>query len=271
MLCHRPFITVGGELTGDMLDLSYQMGSGIYLAPLQMQANNGILVIDDFGRQPLTPDELLNRWIVPLDRNVDYLSLEYGVKFEVPFDAKIVFSTNLQPESLGDEAFFRRIQSKVMVPAIADDQFDQVLHRVVQKHGVELTQDAPGHLRWMSRELGDGDLRPYLPGAVVEILQMICSFEGRPLLLDPPIIERIAHLFFTHSPEARGKTAASVGMTGQVLGSTPGPARAEESPAAEVPAPTPAPAPAAAAAAPADEPAFTFGASQEAASQDFGT
>ncbi|MDZ7732386.1 MAG: hypothetical protein U5R31_04080 [Acidimicrobiia bacterium] len=120
MLCKRPFITVGGELTGDVLDLAYQSGSGVYLASIQMQANNGILVIDDFGRQTLRPEELLNRWIVPLDRRIDYLSLSYGVKFEVPFDSKIVFSTNLEPEELRDEAFFRRIQSKVLVPPIDD-------------------------------------------------------------------------------------------------------------------------------------------------------
>ena len=100
-----------------------------------MQANNGILVIDDFGRQALTPEQLLNRWIVPLDRQIDYLSLDYGMKFEVPFDAKIVFSTNLSPEALGDEAFFRRIQSKILIPSIDDDQFDEVLRRVATRHG----------------------------------------------------------------------------------------------------------------------------------------
>ena len=138
MLCKRPFIIVGGELSADMLDLAYQSGSGIYLAPVQMQANNGVLVIDDFGRQAtLTPAELLNRWIVPLDRHIDYLSLDYGMKFEVPFDAKIVFSTNLEPATLGDEAFFRRIQSKILIPTITDDQFDEVLRRVAEAQDVD--------------------------------------------------------------------------------------------------------------------------------------
>jgi hypothetical protein len=201
VLCKRPFIIVGGELNGSMLDLAYQSGSGVYLAPIQMQANNGILVIDDFGRQTLSPQALLNRWIVPLDRQVDYLSLDYGLKFQVPFDAKIVFSTNLQPTTLGDEAFFRRIQSKILIPTITDDQFEEVLRRVATANGVEMTPDAATHLRWMSRELGDGDLRPYLPGAVVKILKSICVFEDLPLRLDPRMIERIAHIYFTHAPE----------------------------------------------------------------------
>jgi len=201
VLCQRPFIIVGGELTGSKLDLAYQSGSGVYLPSIQMQANNGILVIDDFGRQTLTPAELLNRWIVPLDRQVDYLSLDYGLKFEVPFDSKIVFSTNLEPTTLGDEAFFRRIQSKILIPTITDDQFEEVLRRVAIAMDVELSPDAGTHLRWMSRELGDGDLRPYLPGAVCKILISICEFEDVPVRLDPTMIERIAHMYFTHAPE----------------------------------------------------------------------
>jgi hypothetical protein len=200
MLCKRPFIIVGGELSADKLDLAYQQASGTYLAPVQMQANNGVLVIDDFGRQAtLTPADLLNRWIVPLDRHIDYLSLDYGMKFEVPFDAKIVFSTNLEPATLGDEAFFRRIQSKILIPTISDDQFDEVLRRVALAQDIELTPDASTHLRWMSRELGDGDLRPYLPGSVAKILRAICTFEERPMVLDPPMIERIASMYFTHN------------------------------------------------------------------------
>jgi hypothetical protein len=201
VLCERPFITVGGELTAEQLDLKYQAGSGTYSAPLQMQANSGILIIDDFGRQALSPEALLNRWIVPLDRHLDYLSLEYGMKFPVPFDAKIVFSTNLAPESLGDEAFFRRIQSKVLIPPIRDRQFEAVLERVARDRAIEMSADAPTHLRWMSRTLGDGDLRPYLPSAVINILESICAFEQRPLYLDPPMIERIADMYFTQAAE----------------------------------------------------------------------
>jgi hypothetical protein len=202
VLCHRPCLIVGGELGPEMLDLKYQRESGTYVAPVQMQANNGILVIDDFGRQAhLTPEALLNRWIVPLDRQRDHLKLDHGVKFDIPFDVKIVFSTNLQPETLGDEAFFRRIQSKVLIPSITDDAFDEVLRRVCEHNGVRLTPDAPEHLRRTSRELGDGDLRPYLPAAMCKILNSICTFEDLPLELHPAMIDRIAHLYFTHTDD----------------------------------------------------------------------
>src|SRR6185295_10911326 len=103
--CRRPSIIVGGELTAGLLELRYDELSGIYSAPLQMKANNGIFVIDDFGRQLMSPRELLNRWIVPLDRRVDYLSLRYGLKFEIPFQLLVVFATNLSPSALADEAF----------------------------------------------------------------------------------------------------------------------------------------------------------------------
>jgi hypothetical protein len=205
VLCDRPSIIVGGELVGSMLDLQYQADSGIYLAPLQMQANNGILVIDDFGRQSLTPEQLLNRWIVPLDRQIDYLSLDYGMKFEVPFDAKIVFSTNLSPEVLGDEAFFRRIQSKILIPTIDDEQFDEVLRRVATAMKVELAPGAAAHLRHVSKNKGDGDLRPYLPGAVCKILKSICAFAKLPPVLDDDMIDRVAAVYFTHAGKTRGE------------------------------------------------------------------
>jgi predicted ATPase with chaperone activity len=210
VVCERPTITVGGELTGQHLDLAYQAGSGLYQAPIQMQANNGILVIDDFGRQVLTPEQLLNRWIVPLDRGIDYLALEYGTKFDVPFDAKIVFSTNLAPESLGDEAFFRRIESKVLIPPIDDDQFDEVLHRVASAKQVTVAPGAPQHLRQLSRRLGDGDLRPYLPAVVFRLLEAICKFEGTERHLDEALVERIGRMYFTRSGDDPRSTRPEV-------------------------------------------------------------
>ena len=123
------------------MDLTYESGVGIYLAPIQMQANNGLLVIDDFGRQTITPEALLNRWIVPLDRRLDYLSLSYGVRFDIPFDVKVVFSTNLDPATLGDEAFYRRIQNKILVSSISDAEFDEVLFRSADAAGITI---APG-------------------------------------------------------------------------------------------------------------------------------
>ena len=122
---------VGGELIPSMLELRLDEASGIYAAPLQMKANNGIFIIDDFGRQLMSPRDLLNRWIVPLDRRVDYLMLRYGVKFQIPFELMVVFSTNLEPSDLADEAFLRRIHNKIFVDAVDDKAFDQIFHRVV--------------------------------------------------------------------------------------------------------------------------------------------
>jgi len=210
VVCRRPAILAGGELQMSQLDLTYEASSGVYVAPLQMQANNGVFVIDDFGRQQgLTPELLLNRWIVPLDRRVDYLSLTYGLKFEIPFDVKVVFSTNRDPASLGDEAFFRRIQNKILVPPISDGEFDEVLRRVTETFGIAVKPDAPAYLRRMSRELGDGDLRPYLPKEVCRILKSVCLYHNLPLVLDKSTVDRVAAVYFT---KVATMMAADAGM-----------------------------------------------------------
>ena len=121
--CRRPFIVSGGELTLDMLDLRYNDVSKMYEAPFQLKANNGIYLIDDFGRQRATPAEVLNRWIVPMERRLDYLSFLTGGKMTVPFETFLVFSTNLNPADLGDEAFLRRIQYKMLLRGPARNEF----------------------------------------------------------------------------------------------------------------------------------------------------
>src|SRR5437867_13270182 len=130
-----------------MLELRLDESSGVYAAPFQMKANNGILLIDDFGRQVISPRELLNRWIVPLDRRVDYLSLRYGVKFQIPFETMVVFSTNLDPQDLADEAFLRRIHNKIYVEAVDAGSFDQIFARVVQARQLEAEPDSAEYLR----------------------------------------------------------------------------------------------------------------------------
>jgi hypothetical protein len=127
--CKRPFITTGGELTMEMLDLSFNATSKVYDAPYQLKANNGIYLIDDFGRQRCTPAEVLNRWIVPMERRVDYLTFRTGGKMTAPFEAFLVFSTNLQPEQLGDEAFLRRIEYKMLMKSPAADEFREIFRR----------------------------------------------------------------------------------------------------------------------------------------------
>ena len=127
--CRRPFIVSGGELNLEMLDLSYNVTSKVYDAPFQVKANNGIYLIDDFGRQKASPAEVLNRWIVPMERRIDYLTFHSGGKMTVPFEAFLIFSTNLAPEQLGDEAFLRRIQYKMLVPNPTEDEFIEIFKR----------------------------------------------------------------------------------------------------------------------------------------------
>jgi hypothetical protein len=124
--CKRPFIVSGGELSLDMLDLRYNQISKVYEAPFQLKANNGVYLIDDFGRQRATPVEVLNRWIVPMERRVDYLSFLTGGKMTAPFDAFVVFSTNLNPADLGDEAFLRRIQYKMLLRGPSVQEFVRI-------------------------------------------------------------------------------------------------------------------------------------------------
>jgi SpoVK/Ycf46/Vps4 family AAA+-type ATPase len=132
--CRRPFITSGGELSVSMLDLSHNPVSKIYDAPLQLKANNGIYLVDDFGRQVSSPAQILNRWIIPMDRRVDHLSLSNGGKMPVPFEAFLVFSTNLNPSELGDEAFIRRIQYKMLLRSPDESEFYTIFRNCCESH-----------------------------------------------------------------------------------------------------------------------------------------
>ena len=133
----RPFIVSGGELTLPMLDLSFNPGSRVYDAPFQLKANNGIYLIDDFGRQRVSPAEVLNRWIVPMERRVDFLSFLTGGKAQVPFECFLLFSTNLRPDQLGDEAFLRRIQYKMLLRSPDEAEFAQIFTRFCESQGLE--------------------------------------------------------------------------------------------------------------------------------------
>src|SRR6204780_4295295 len=178
ILCKLPCIIVGGELIPSMLELRLDEASGIYAAPMQMKANNGILIIDDFGRQLMSPRDLLNRWIVPLDRNVDYLTLRYGVKFQIPFELMVVFSTNLEPSDLADEAFLRRIHNKIYVEAVDAGSFDQIFARVVQSRGLQAEPDSAEFLRKLCLREGRTELRACYPADICNILLSIGRYEG---------------------------------------------------------------------------------------------
>ena len=142
----RPFIVVGGELTMEGLDLVYNVDFKYYEAPFQMKANGGVLLIDDFGRQAVRPSELLNRWIVPLDRRIDFMTLHTGRKFEVPFEVLIVFSTNLQPRELVDEAFLRRIRHKIHVGDPSWEEFAEIFRRAAKNRNIPFSEPALAYL-----------------------------------------------------------------------------------------------------------------------------
>ncbi len=135
----RPFIVSGGELTLETLDLSYNAVAKTYDAPLHMKANNGIYLIDDFGRQKVTPAEVLNRWIIPMERRIDFLSFQNGSKMHVPFEVFLVFSTNLKPNDLGDEAFLRRIQYKMLMKSPDEFEFASIFKKFAESQGLNAT------------------------------------------------------------------------------------------------------------------------------------
>jgi len=133
---HRPVVVAGGELTLKTLDLEFNPISKFYEAPLQMKANNGLFIIDDFGRQQINPQQLINRWIVPLERRIDLLTLHTGMKFEIPFDQLVVFSTNIEPKELVDGAFLRRIRYKIKIDHPTLEQYKEIFRKVCEKSGI---------------------------------------------------------------------------------------------------------------------------------------
>lgn len=194
--CHRPCITVGGELSSSMIELRLDEATHVFISPCQMKANNGLLIIDDFGRQVMKPRELLNRWIVPLDRRVDYLTLASGMKFQVPFELMVVFSTNLNPHDLADEAFLRRIQTKVLVDNVSAEVFDEIFRRTAAKHDVVCEPDAAEHLRARCMEAGSQYLRACYPNDIYGLIKAISKYEGRAIRFTKANIDRAVDLYF---------------------------------------------------------------------------
>lgn len=200
VLCERPLIMVGGELNLEMMDLRYDTMSGLSSAPIQMLANNGILVVDDFGRQTTSPEEILNRWIIPLSRGVDFLKPNSGTKFTVPFELKLVVSTNLEPHALGDDAFLRRLRHKVFVGPCTDTAFNWILVRAADRHEIEVNADSAKYLNAVTRE-HLGELRPYVAIDFCELAVSICNYDGLPMILDRSLIDRVADLCFVKDPD----------------------------------------------------------------------
>jgi hypothetical protein len=149
ILCKRPVVVVGGELILEQLELIHDPIAKVYEAPYQMKANGGLFLIDDFGRQQCRPQDLLNRWIVPLEKRVDYLALQTGKKIEMPFDVLIIFSTNLDPKQLVDDAFLRRIRHKIEVPNPSPNEYREIFRLVCKSRNIPYSDDG---LRYLLQE-----------------------------------------------------------------------------------------------------------------------
>ena len=185
----RPVVISGGELTLDMLELEYDPHTRLHVAPPQMKANNGIFVVDDLGRQRVSPHELMNRWIVPLDRRVDYLALNTGTKFTVPFDVRVVFSSNLAPDKLVDPAFARRLGYKIHIAAMDADAYRAVVAQACARTGVP--PDAAG-IDYLVNTLHQRNFQPYLPCLPFDVISKIADraqYLAEPARMTPELLE----------------------------------------------------------------------------------
>lgn len=196
VLCQRPAVLVGGELTAEMLDLQFNVNSKFYVAPAQMKANNGVLIIDDFGRQRLRPEELLNRWVVPLDRRIDFLTLVGGKKIEVPFEMLIVFASNMDPADLVDPAFLRRIQTKIRIGEVSGEQFCEIFRRVAAENKVPFDPGIPEDLIEFIRVTLKQELRSCYPRDIVNQVVWSARYDGREPYVDRPSLKRAIEAYF---------------------------------------------------------------------------
>ncbi len=196
VLCRRPSVLVGGELTAEMLDLQFNASTKFYVAPAQMKANNGVLIIDDFGRQRLRPEELLNRWVVPLDRRIDFLTLAGGKKIEVPFEMLVVFASNMDPAELVDPAFLRRIQTKIRIGEVTDEQFCEIFRRVAAENRVPFDVDIPTDLINFIRITLKQELRSCFPRDIVNQVCWAARYDGRKPHIDQPALRRATDAYF---------------------------------------------------------------------------
>jgi hypothetical protein len=196
VLCRRPVVLTGAELTLPMVDLQFDQKSRFYQAPPQMKANNGLFIVDDLGRQLVSPQDLMNRWIVPLDRHVDYFALHTGKKFQVPFDVIVVFSSNLQPSKLADEAFLRRLGYKIFVGPVPESDYRRIFMKVCEDNGIPF--DEKGY-RYVTRELHPRNAKPLLaclPRDILCQLRDFARFNDRQPRLSEELLEWAWHNYF---------------------------------------------------------------------------
>lgn len=196
LLSRRPSVMVGGELTLQTLDLIYNSNTQFYEAPFQVKANGGMLLIDDFGRQRVHPTDLLNRWIVPLEKRVDFLTLHTGKKFEIPFDQLIIFATNLDPKELVDEAFLRRIKYKIEVNNPTDSEYRKIFQMVCAAKGIPFSDEALRYIMEAYYQEYDMDLRSCHPRDIINLLIDVAKFRVVKPQLTKDLIDQACSSFF---------------------------------------------------------------------------
>jgi len=200
--CRRPMVMVGGELSLSQLELSYSPTMGFYRAPVQAIANGGVLVIDDFGRQTCSPRDLLNRWIVPLESRVDFLTLQTGQKFDFPFMTLVVFATNVKPQDLVDEAFLRRIQYKIFAESPTRAEFMQIFEDCCRAKGIEYRRDVVEQLLVTYYRPRQIQLRGCHPRDLINQAISLAEYYDKPAELTPEVLEAACASYFVDDREA---------------------------------------------------------------------
>jgi hypothetical protein len=190
VLCDRPTVITGGELSLSMLDLVYNPTARTYQAPLQLKSTGGVFIVDDLGRQEEPPQALINRWIVPLEEGRDILALQSGEKFEVPFDTLVIFSTNFHPNEIFDKAALRRIFFKIKIDGPSQENFLKIFALVARKKKMPLDERAMVYLMKEKYPTIDNVYANYQPVFLIDQMIAICEFEGIPYQMSPELIER---------------------------------------------------------------------------------
>jgi hypothetical protein len=196
LLCRRPVVVVGGELILAQLELIYDPVAKVYEAPYQMKANGGLFLIDDFGRQQCRPQDLLNRWIVPLEKKIDYLALQTGKKLEIPFDVLIVFSTNLDPKQLVDDAFLRRIRHKIEVPNPSPNEYRDIFRIVCKVKNIPYSDDGLRYLLQEHYMKVNRDLRCCHPRDLCDQILDEAKYRTIPPTMTKELIDRACAAYF---------------------------------------------------------------------------
>jgi hypothetical protein len=207
----RPVVVVGGELTLDMLDLTFNPIAKFSDAPIHMKANGGVLLVDDFGRQRMRPEDLLNRWIVPLESRIDFLTLHTGRKFQIPFDVLLLFATNLNPASLADEAFLRRIPYKVAIHDPTRDQFMQIFELVCRQRRLSFNPAMVHHLWRRHYDPLKRPMRACHPRDLIDLVMPLCRYRGIEPRITDELLDAACTAYFIEQDEALGTPSPPLG------------------------------------------------------------